>query len=294
MANDAVGSDGAPLPWGTRRPGFLFRALLYATRAVPRVPVVKQLAFLLRRMARTLVVDPVDVVHWGHRLRLLTRGNISEATFLFMPGRWDRPERMLLERELRPGAVFVDVGANAGGYVWWVLHCLGPDCRALAIEADPVLHERLSFNLATNHYGNVEVVGAAVGVEPGQAWLRLDDRNRGQNTLARGPVTGPGPGRDDAPVPDGSVVRVPVRRLHEIVDDTGLTRIDALKIDVEGLEAAVLNDFFDRAPEHLWPALLLVERQGGQDHAALVARLLRLGYEEVLATRLNVVLRRTT
>jgi FkbM family methyltransferase len=290
MGDTIDGSGHRHSVWGTRRPGLLFRALLLATRAVPQLPVVKQLAFLLRRVARTVVEDPVDVVHWGHRLRLFTRGNISESTFLFMPARWDRPERELLERELRPGAVFVDVGANAGGYIWWVLRCLGEECRALAIEADPALCERLAFNLATNGWGNVEVVGTAVGVEPGEGWLKLDPGNRGQNVLADHPGDRPDP-EEDRGLADGRVIRVPVRRLHEIVTESGLPRIDALKIDVEGLEAAVLRDFFHRAPPSLWPGLLLVERQG-PDHGALDARLTALGYEEALATRLNVVLRR--
>jgi hypothetical protein len=86
--------------------------------------------------------------------------------------------------------------------------------------------------------------------------------------------------------------RVRVRRVPELVAAAGLHRIDALKIDVEGLEAVILQDFYDRAPEAVWPRLLVVERQPGPEHGALVARLEGLGYREALTSRLNVVLRR--
>ena len=274
-----------PSPWGTHRPGRLFLFLVRVCRAVPQRPLVKQLAFLIRRLARAVVEDPVDVVQWGHRLRLRTRGNISESTFLFMPDRWDLPERRLLRRELTPGAVLVDVGANAGGYLWWVLHCLGHDCRIVAVEPDPRLHRRLRFNLESNGFDNVRVVGAAVGTEPGEGWLRLASANLGQNVLQRDP----GDPRDG----DATSIRVPVRSLPELVAEAGLARIDALKIDVEGLEAPILQDFFDRAPERLWPRILLMERQPGPEHRAIRTRLESFGYHEALSTRLNVVLRRS-
>lgn len=296
-----VDPDAGSPAWGARRPGPLFRGLVLASRAVPQVPVVKQLAFLFRRMARRLVADPVDVVHWGLRLRLLTRGNISESTFLFMPRRWDRKERALLARELQPGAVFVDVGANAGGYLWWLLRLLGSDLRALAVEPDPGLCHRLQFNLATNGFGNVDVVRAAVGPEAGEGWLTIDPRNLGESALTTEPppaasgqdrVEGSPPSERGPEKAQARRVRVPVRPLPEIVEAAGLTRVDALKIDVEGLEAAILQDFYDRAPESLWPRLLVVERQPGPAHQSLVARLGELGYREAVTSTLNVVLRR--
>jgi FkbM family methyltransferase len=269
-------------PWGAYRGGRLFRLLLGAARRVPRTVGVRQLAFLLRRLARGVATDPVDVTHWGHRLRLRTRGNISEATFLFMPGRWDWRERRYLQAELRPGAILVDVGANAGGYVWWLLHLFGRDCTILAVEPEPGLHARLVFNLRTNGCDNVTVLRMAVGTEPGTGWLRLGTSNLGENRLvAAAEGTGAGAG-----------VAVPVRPLPELVAEATLPRVDALKIDVEGLEAAILADYFDRAPEALWPGILLVERQSTGEHGALLRRLAGLGYREELTTGLNVLLRR--
>jgi FkbM family methyltransferase len=276
-------------PWGTYRRGLVFRVLLGLTRAVPQVPLVKQLAFPLRRLARASVADPVDVTHWGHRLRLRTRGNFSEGTFLFMPRRWDWRERRFLRRELRRGAVFVDVGANAGGYIWWVLHLLGRDCTIVAVEPEPGLHHRLAFNLRTNGFAEqVRVLCVAAGAESGEGWLVLDPHNSGENVLV--PDASPTSAATEAN--DGGRIRVPVRRLPELVAESRLTRVDALKVDVDGLEAAILRDYFDRAPPRLWPRILLVERNSGPAHDALMDRLARLGYRQQVTSPLNVVLKR--
>lgn len=281
----ADSDDTAAPAWGAYRPGLRFRALLRLSRAVPQLPLVKQLAFLLRRLGRSLH-SLVDVRHWGLRLRLRTSGNISEATFLFMPARWDRRERRFLAGHLRPGAVFVDVGANAGGYLWWLERVLGSDWRGLAVEPDPELRARLRFNLGENGMSHVRVIGAAVGPVQGRSWMEIDPHNRGENVLVSD-----GTGGSEV---RGSGERVEVRvvALPELLEEAGLTTVDALKIDVEGLEPAVLEDFLDRAPDRLLPRLLLTELPPSPDGRRLLERLERRGYRVELRTRLNAGLRR--
>lgn len=282
-APDAGGPAARP-SWGDRRPGPAFRGAVALSRRVPQLAVVKQLAFLLRRIARAVADDPVDVRHWGLRLRLRSSGNISESTFLFMPRRWDRRERAFLAAHLSPGAVFVDIGANAGGYLWWVQRVLGHRWTGVAVEPDPGLRERLRFNLATNGMTHVRVVGVAVGPAGGSARLRIDSRNLGQNVLVG----------DTAPPPEGPGHSVAVRvvPLPELLRDADVHRLDALKIDVEGLEAAVLEDFLDRAPGALLPRLILTELRETAEHERLLGRLEEAGYRVAIRTRLNVGLLR--
>jgi FkbM family methyltransferase len=268
-------------PWGSARPPLAARVLTAAARSVPPLPGVKQLAFLLRRLARSAMTGPVDAELWGHRLRFMARGNVSEGRLLFMPSSWDRPERALIRSFARPGTVFVDVGSNFGAYTWWMLHLLGPECSILALEPDPQLNARLRFNLETNRVENVTVLDAAAGTEETTATLHLNSDNRGQNSLL-----------DTGQVGATSQVQVQVRPLARIVEDAGLSRIDIMKVDIEGLEPAVLGAFLDEAPESLWPELLLFERQDRPDYAALEARLADLGYRCLNETRLNLVLHR--
>lgn len=272
------------VPWGAYRPGPIARACLAASQAIPNRPGIKQLSFLFRRVVRLLGTEEVDVEHWELRLRLRPKGNISEGKFLFMPDRWDRSERTLLARELRPGDRFVDVGANAGGYLWWVQRVLGSNWRGLAIEPDPQLHGRLRFNLDTNGMRHVQVVAAAVTPEPGvgHGTLRRDPDNRGENALVAGATDREG---DD-------LVDVRLVALPELLEQADMDRVDVLKIDVEGLEPAILADLLDRAPDRFVPRLIMTEVRDSPEHHGILDRLVNEGYREALRTRLNVVLAR--
>ena len=271
-------------PHGAHRPGVALRTMLAACREMPAIPVVKQLRFLLRRVFRSVAGPYVDVQLWGLHLRLSPAGNVSEGGFLFMPHRWDRREREFLAGRLGPGAVFVDVGANAGGYLWWVQRQLGSDWRGVAVEPDPQLGARLEHNFAVNRMDHVRLFPYAVGPEPGEATLRIHPVNRGLNALVD---------EAEAGSLEMDTVRVRVVPLPELLKEAGLERVDALKIDVEGLEAAILEDFLDRAPPKLLPSLILMEmaRESGR-HDAVVRRLEGLGYEVVFRTIINVALAR--
>ncbi|MEO1469528.1 MAG: FkbM family methyltransferase, partial [Pseudomonadota bacterium] len=54
-------------------------------------------------------------------------------------------------------------------------------------------------------------------------------------------------------------VETPVRRLTGVLAEAGITRIAALKIDVEGWEDRVLAPFLAEAPAALLPRALLIE-----------------------------------
>lgn len=271
----------APPPWGTFPAPPWPRFLMGLTRAIPGWPVVKQLAFPLRRLARRSLEGPVDAVLWGQRLRFHPHGNISEGRLLFMPENWDKRERRLLDRVLVPGTVFLDVGSNFGAYTWWVLSRLGRECTVVALEPDPELNARLHFNLATNGWDHVTVLPCAAGAEEGRAVLHIHGKNRGENTLLE--VEG---------AVDAGSVEVPVRPLRAVVREQGLSRIDILKIDIEGLEPPVLRSFFADDPGPLAPTWIFCEWKDTPEHRGLEAFLLEQGYQLELRTKLNMVLRR--
>jgi FkbM family methyltransferase len=308
-------SSSAPSrpPWGTHAPGGLLGRLLTWSRGLPATPLGARGARILRTLAR--VGRPgraVDVELWGLRLRLHSRGNVSEARILFMAQLWEPRERELLRDRARSGFVFLDVGANAGGYSLWVLGLLGAECRIVAVEPDPEMHGRLQFNADINGAGNVRVLQVAVSDQEGEGVLHLDAGNRGQNRLLPDGADPAGPGGEGgvggSPGMGGaggsggsggsvggasaSRLTVPLRSLHRIVADEGLPRIDALKIDIEGMEHRVLRHFFAHAPEPLWPRLLITEHHGTPDHVELQELLAGLGYGTILQTGLNRVLER--
>lgn len=263
--------------WGTYRGDALTRLLIRTCRAIPRAPIVKQLVFPIRKFARSRLNGPIDHHLWGHRLRFRPNGNIAEGRLLFLPERWDPSERAALTQRLRPGDTFVDVGANFGGYTWWALSRLGRRIRVIAFEPDPELYQGLRFNLQSNGFEDVSVLPIAVGTEVGTFELHVSLENRGQNSLIR-PEEGSYQSRT-----------VAVRPLAALLDEQEVRRVDAMKIDIEGMEPAVLDRFLGEAPRTVWPRLLICERKETAEHQALVDRLEAEGYRVVRTTRLNLV-----
>jgi hypothetical protein len=70
-----------------------------------------------------------------------------------------------------------------------------------------------------------------------------------------------------------------------------VTKLAAMKIDVEGAEPQVLLPFFQTAPRTLWPALIVLERGDSRWDVDLIGALQGLGYRQDSATRLNAILR---
>jgi FkbM family methyltransferase len=266
-------------PWGRHAPGPGHAVLLALAHALPeRWPRLNRLVVALRRPIKYGHRVLYDVRFWGLRLRLSPRGNKSEAKLLFAPQYFDAEERDFLAQRLRPGSVFVDVGANVGAYTYWAWRCIGESGRIIAVEPDPELRARLEFNLRSNGVGSVQVVPQALSDRDGSAVLYINRAQRGENTLVS----------EQARAAGGDRVAVPVelRTLLGVLQARGIERVDALKIDIEGHELPVLQHFFAHAPEPLWPRALVLEHKH-EAAQTLAALLTRQGYRCVLETRLN-------
>jgi len=265
-------------PWGAYRPGTGVTMLLRLLYRVPRwlPPLVR----LLRRPIKYGVHQPVDVIIWDRKLRLMPRGNMSEQKLLVAPRLFDPGEFDLLADRLRPGDCFVDVGANAGAYSLWADRCLAGRGRILAVEPDPEMRRRLAFNLATNRITSVEICPVALSDHRGDAELLVNPAQRGENTLDAREARRAGGDRGALPVP--------VDTLLNLLTGRGIATVRALKIDIEGHEARVLRHFFAHAPSSLRPGIVIAEAKASVA-VELESMFASAGYRRCLTTRLNVV-----
>jgi FkbM family methyltransferase len=264
-------------PWGTYAPGAWHGLLLRTGHSLG--PGLRRLVPALRRPIKYGVHHAVDVTIWGLRLRLLPRGNMAETKLLFAPQLFDREELELLERELQPGATFVDIGANVGAYTYWAHRCLQGRGRIVAVEPDPEMRRRLEFNLHTNGVNEVDVCPVALSDAPGFGELLVNPAQRGQNTLVQGQAQSAGGQR--------IVQRVELDTLVHVLQSRGIEKIDALKIDIEGHEPPVLRHFFEHAPQSLWPRLAIIEYM--PETVGTIESLFAVhGYRRGPQTRLNL------
>jgi FkbM family methyltransferase len=175
-------------------------------------------------------------------------------------GLFERSEVRVFPHLLRPGDLFVDVGANLGYYTAMGSRLVGPSGRVLAFEPSPVCFPRLERLVAVGGLDNVRVFRAAVGAAEGTSTLynAADADNSGAATLR------PDLGGDDVGV------EVRVLRLDDVPELAKADSVALLKVDTEGFEEQVLEGataLFDEARVRF--AIIEITRQfGPTDFAA--------------------------
>jgi FkbM family methyltransferase len=238
----------------------------------------KRGAFMLRGLAvKALGGRPLDVEALGVRMRLYPRNNTCEKRLLFTPQYFDLEERNLLASRIAEDFVFLDIGANVGGYALFVAARAGPRARILAIEPQPEIFERLVYNIRQNPFSMVKALDCAVADRQGEITLFLSPNNRGETSMKIVDADG----YEDR-------VRVPAKTLRALVEEEGYDHIDAIKLDTEGAADLILEPFFAGAPQKLWPKLLLMENTESRWSIDIESILRQSGYREVLRTHANV------
>jgi len=241
----------------------------------------RRLAFLLRKPVLWLHRPVVDILVQGVKFRLYPASNLSDKRLLATPGMLDGRAREFFAAVLGAGPWLVDVGANIGGYSL-LLAGAREDLNILCVEPDPDMVQRLRANIGFNDLqARVRVAAVAIAPDLDQVTLFRDSRNRGQNTLLAGHV--------DAA---GDRVTVPACTLDALLEQEGVAGSYAIKLDIEGFEEAVLEDFLRNAPADRWPEWVQLEQYRERPLGAAVQLLQQRGYRVHLRTRMNVILQR--
>jgi amino acid adenylation domain-containing protein/FkbM family methyltransferase len=207
-----------------------------------------------------LVAYVVPVAPIGLDLRAVEGVNPHETRYLY-------EEIFVQNAYLRGGvtipddAVVLDVGANIGLFSLFVqARC--PTATTYAFEPVPAIAEVLRRNVARHgsrtsvlpfglsdsereaaftHYPGYSMMSGQSAYADADAEIEVIKRylaNSGDATAAELLA------HSDALLPDrfrGAEVRCPLRRLSDVIDELGLTRVDLLKIDVQRAELDVLR-----------------------------------------------------
>jgi FkbM family methyltransferase len=194
----------------------------------------------------------------------------------------ERPIVRFLDKAVRRGDIFFDVGSNLGFYSLYVGPLCGKSGEVHAFEANPVLIEPLNRSIALNRdVSNIRLNAIAVGRESNKFLPLYDPERIGNSSFhAHGWL------RKD------SYVSVPVISLDDYAARNGITRIDSVKIDIEGAELEAfegMSGIFDRSPPGFIVCELMPSRVSRRaDSAArpteIMGHLERKGY---LAFRLS-------
>jgi FkbM family methyltransferase len=272
------GNDLVPPPFGAFAPN----AAQHAIISLAQRSRLKRGAFrpMLSRLVNWLRSGPVDTHYQGAAFRFYHQASATERGALFNPD-YNLEELDFLRAHTPQGGVFVDVGANVGTYAMVLARHVGPAGQVIAVEPHPLTYARLAFNGAASGYRHVKLVAAAAGDSDGELMIETDGDNLGASHIATGATSA------------GNAIKVPSLRLKRILGDAGVSRVDSLKIDVEGYEDRVLIGFFADAPQALWPRAVVIEHLSRDEWLSdCLADMLARGYVAAGKTRSNTLLLR--
>ncbi len=170
--------------------------------------------------------------HYGAKFHCRLSDLVQGRIFAF--GIWEPNLTRFIEKRMRPGDTFVDVGANIGYFSLLAASLVGPKGKVVSIEASPSIFEMLNDHLRFNHVRNVHTINAAAAAGPGTLSLyRGPDDNLGRTSL----LASRGLSLEATVVAD---------RLSTLAGDD-LRRARLIKIDVEGAEPPILLDLLSVA-----------------------------------------------
>jgi FkbM family methyltransferase len=248
-------------------PIFLVAAILVATRMMTSATTQTQVYYALQRhwhrcwplnrgrglpsMVKPVLKPFVPVwVKVAPQVRMLLNPNDLISRVILETGVWDEASWLAIKQHLNTGATFVDIGAHEGYCLLKAASAVGPSGHVIAIEPNPEMVRALR--------GNIQASGAtAVTVKPvacSDSETTLDlftatQSNTGSSSLSKTNASLYGPA--------GQTYQVPVRPLDAIIRETGVSRVDVVKIDVEGAEFQVLKGAHETLA--LYHPVLLVE-----------------------------------
>ena len=208
-----------------------------------------------------------EVERMGLRLRLDLSDLVDWAIYCGLV----EPGLELFFREVRAGQSVIDVGANNGFVGMRLAQCVGPRGRVLSFEPHPDNFRRLTNNMGLNELPQMAAFPIGFGETCGRAAMAIvDPFNLGMHRVV--------PDRSEIQ----SVSSMKLTTLDSVCEEQVLTRLDWVKLDVEGYELKVLRGGRETL-RALRPRLFiemddaLLSNQGDST-SALLAELDMLGY----------------
>jgi FkbM family methyltransferase len=193
----------------------------------------------------------------GEYLAFVDDRDLMLGPRLALDGFWESWVTLAIARHVQPGMWCIDVGANYGYFTLLMAGLVGPEGRVVACEPFPSLaNDYLPRNLALNGFGqNVEVCAKAVGnVDDRLVEFALKTDDFASSSLAKWSATGA-----------IESIQVPTVTIDRLGADW--TRLDLIKIDVEGAEASVwegMQKTLSRIPQAIIVLELHLERDPPQ------------------------------
>ena len=264
--------------FGQYEPNFIVKVIIYITRNIGTSWFSKRLIFLFRKIAILLSKDCIDTNLFGAKLRLYTKGNVSEKRALFSPQIFEKDERDFIKSRCKDNSVFIDIGSNIGLYSFSVgsVYKEFKNTKIFSIEPHPSLFQRLKYNALQNKDIPINPREIALMDKSGEFKLDTPDENLGQGKIS-----------------NSGKHTVIAKNLIDFIKEEKIENISAMKIDVEGNEESVIIPFIENTNKKLLPLIIIIENNKSSWKTDLIKLLEEKGYLIKKKTRMNYILELT-
>jgi len=148
---------------------------------------------------------------------------------LFWYGYYEKELGELLKKIIKPGEVFLDLGANIGYFSLLVANN-SPSVKVISFEPVAGLFQNMNDNISLNNIKNISTVNAAVGEISGEGELFVSAPNNLGMSSFHQPENY-----------SGKKERVKIVTIDDWFKTSGLSKIDVIKLDIEGSELDALK-----------------------------------------------------
>ena len=163
---------------------------------------------------------------------------------IYFLGDYEKAELNSIENFLQEDSNFIDIGANFGLYTLYASRIIKDKGQIISFEPFSQNYNALSRNATLNNLTHVCLEKIAIGEQADTIHLYYDEQEQNLGMASAKPVE------------NGIKEEVPVTSLDLYLKDKSLSKIDLIKIDIEGFEFAALRGMKETL-EAYSPALLI-------------------------------------
>jgi len=164
----------------------------------------------------------------GLKIRLDLDEWIQQQIYLF--GLFDGKGIRFMKKNLKNGDVFFDIGANIGCYTLIASKITGSSGHVFAFEAIREVYEKLTFNIQLNNLSGITAENLAIFDQKDLLEFYVSSgENIGMSSIFH---------HDNE---RGDTVQVQAISVDEYVEENQISRVDFIKLDIEGAELHALN-----------------------------------------------------
>ncbi len=225
-------------------------------------------------MTHQIYDNIVIKIRWWRNLKLILYPKTASSRCIYVEGFYEPNEFYFLDKFLKSGMVFIDIGANNGWFGVFASKKVGSEGMVYSVEPSQREIDKINKNIELNNLTNIKVLECALLDKEGFMDLLIaEDKNDGHNTFGNFIY--------ETDLKTKEKVRVDI--LDNLVKKENIKRIDFIKIDAEGSELFILKSSIE-AIKSFQPVMLIeiaelsLKNQGSRS-ADIYTFLGNLGYQ---------------